>query len=105
MVVQQVHPAVWLIAQRTGLRIPPGAHGAVSPSPLAGIAGGIAWRFLLPSCFFLRSGREAEEESPSGLANGVLAWVSRDLGCVLGRRLAWGCARGLFLQQQELQLV
>ena len=54
---------------------------------------------------FLCSGREGEEESRSSLANGALVWVSRDLGCVFSRRLARGCARGFFLQQQELQLV
>lgn len=54
---------------------------------------------------FLCSGREPEEESRSSLANGVLVWVLRDLSCVFSHRLARGCARGLFLQQQELQLV
>lgn len=54
---------------------------------------------------FLCSGREPEEESRSSLTNGVLVWVSRNLGRVFSCRFARGCARGLFLQQQELQLV
>lgn len=71
---------------------------AVSPSPWAGITGYLCCAAAIPE---LRKG----SRGGSSLTNAGLAWDLGGLGCVCRCRLTRGYAQGLFLQQQELQLL
>lgn len=78
--------------------------GLYPPSLLAGITSPVPWLVLLPCCFpGVRGGKQRRRVAAASHVGSEA--VFRDLGCVPSRSLARGCAQGLFLQQQELQLV